>query len=86
MANNDLSTLMILHCQLQSVLHTIDELEGHEYYKHGLKQKTNQYLKYIEPKVDAIARKIPVKESDAYVQIVKVLDDVVKSIKIEITE
>jgi hypothetical protein len=78
--------LIILHCQLQSVIHTIDKVQYQSDYTRELKRFTNNYLNFLEPKVNAIFNKIPTEEAEKIIQIVKSLDDVVENTKVKIIE
>ena len=80
--NEEVNKLLFLHCQLQSVMHTIDEIQYSSIYVKELKKRTNNYLRFIEPRIKEITDKIPVEEADAYIQIVKQMDDLIDKIKI----
>lgn len=79
---NDLTICMRLLCQLQSTIHTIDQLSDTIIFKQSLKQRTNSYLKVIEGMVDELAEVMDIKDMDEYSKIVKSLDDLVATIEI----
>ncbi len=79
---NDLTICMRLLCQLQSTIHTLDQLSDRVLFKQSLKQRTNAYLKVIESMVNDLAKAMDIKDMDEYSKIVKSLDDLVATIEI----
>lgn len=84
MKDDQIPILMLLHCQLQSVVHTIDRLEYESAYVREVKQATKLYMKRIEPKVIEVGNKIPLTDSDVYVEIVKLMDELAEDIQAKI--
>lgn len=79
---DDLTLCMRIICQLQSTIHTCDQLTDRVMFKQSLKQRTNAYLKVIERMVDDLADAMDIKDMDEYSKIVKSLDDLVATIEI----
>lgn len=79
----DIKTTLKIFIQLQSLTHSIDELSESVLFKQELKQKTNNYLKTIESKLNIIGRSMDQNEQDYFNSIVNELDNLVDSINIE---
>jgi len=57
---DDLTLCMRIICQLQSTIHTCDQLTDRVIFKQSLKQRTNAYLKVIERMVDDLVATIEI--------------------------
>ena len=80
----DIKTTLKIFIQLQSLVHSIDELSESVIFKQDLKQKTNNYLKTIETKLNLIGRSMDQEEQTYFNSIVSELDKLVDTIKIEL--
>ena len=80
----DIKATLKIFIQIQSLIHSIDELSDTVIYKQDFKKKTNNYLTTIESKLSLIGRSMDSEEQNYFNQIVKELDDLVDSINIEI--
>jgi len=81
---NDIKTTLKIFIQLQSLVHSLDELSESVIFKQDLKQKTNNYLKTIETKLNLIGRSMDNEEQEYFNSIVQELDKLVDTIKIEL--
>ena len=81
---NDIKTTLKIFIQLQSLVHSIDELSESVLFKRELKQKSNNYLKTIETKLNLIGRSMDKEEQEYFNSIVSELDKLVDTIKIEL--
>ena len=81
---NDIKTTLKIFIQLQSLVHSIDELSESVLFKQELKQKSNNYLKTIETKLNLIGRSMDNEEQEYFNSIVNELDKLVDTIKIEL--
>jgi len=80
----DIKTTLKIFIQLQSLVHSIDELSESVLFKRELKQKSNNYLKTIETKLNLIGRSMDKEEQEYFNSIVSELDKLVDTIKIEL--
>jgi len=80
----DIKTTLKIFIQLQSLVHSIDELSESVLFKQELKQKSNNYLKTIETKLNLIGRSMDKEEQEYFNSIVSELDKLVDTIKIEL--
>ena len=80
----DIKTTLKIFIQLQSLIHSIDELTGAVIFKQEFKQKTNNYLKTIESKLNMIGRSMDKEEQDYFNSIVLEIDELVNKIKVKI--
>lgn len=80
----DIKTTLKIFIQLQSLVHSIDELSESVLFKQELKQKSNNYLKTIETKLNLIGRSMDNEEQEYFNSIVSELDKLVDTIKIEL--
>jgi len=80
----DIKTTLKIFIQLQSLVHSIDELSESVLFKQELKLKTNNYLKTIETKLNLIGRSMDNEEQEYFNSIVSELDKLVDTIKIEL--
>ena len=80
----DIKTTLKIFIQLQSLIHSIDDLSESVLFKQELKQKTNRYLKTIETKLNLIGRSMDQEEQEYFNSIVSELDKLVDTIKIEL--
>jgi len=80
----DIKTTLKIFIQLQSLVHSIDELSESVLFKRELKQKSNNYLKTIETKLNLIGRSMDQEEQEYFNSIVSELDKLVDTIKIEL--
>ena len=82
--NQDIKTTLKIFIQLQSLVHSLDELSESVLFKRELKQKSNNYLKTIETKLNLIGRSMDKEEQEYFNSIVSELDKLVDTIKIEL--
>jgi hypothetical protein len=82
----DLTTALKLFCQLQSVIHTCDQLSDSVIFKRRLKQMTNAYLKVIETQVIELTDAMGLEEMDNYSEVVRQLDALADTIYIKTDE
>jgi len=82
--NQDIKTTLKIFIQLQSLVHSLDELSESVLFKRELKLKTNNYLKTIETKLNLIGRSMDKEEQEYFNSIVSELDKLVDTIKIEL--
>lgn len=80
----DIKTTLKIFIQLQSLIHSIDDLSESVLFKRELKQKSNNYLKTIETKLNLIGRSMDKEEQEYFNSIVSELDKLVDTIKIEL--
>lgn len=80
----DIKATLKIFIQLQSLVHSIDELSESVIFKHDFKQKTNNYLKTIESKLNLIGRSMDESEQEYFNSIVSELDKLVDTINIEL--
>ena len=80
----DIKTTLKIFIQLQSLIHSIDELTEVVIFKQEFKQKTNNYLKTIESKLNVIGRSMDKEEQDYFNSIVLDIDELVNKINVEI--
>ena len=80
----DIKTTLKIFIQLQSLVHSIDELSESVLFKQELKQKSTNYLKTIETKLNLIGRSMDNEEQEYFNSIVSELDKLVDTIKIEL--
>jgi len=80
----DIKTTLKIFIQLQSLIHSIDDLSESVLFKRELKQKSNNYLKTIETKLNLIGRSMDKEEQQYFNSIVQELDKLVDTIKIEL--
>jgi hypothetical protein len=78
----DVDLTLALCCQLQSVLHTIEDLSERVLYKHTFKTRTDNYYTFIEKFVENVTSALPEQNADNYTDIVKEIDKLVKQIKV----
>ena len=78
----DITNAMRLFCQLQSVVHTIDELSDSVLFKQKLKQRTNSYSLVIESFLNELQSQMEIEEIENYSEIVSELDNLVSKIEI----
>ena len=78
---NNLDITARILCQLQSVLHSLDELSNTALYKHSLKNRTNNYYEFLEKWVHSFTDELDIKDQDNFVQIIKRLDELASEIK-----
>ncbi len=76
----DINITMRLICQLQSIIHTMDELSDTVRFKQALKQRTNSYLLVIEGVTNELADAMGMDELDNYGEIVSELDQLASTI------
>jgi len=78
----DIETTLRLSCQLQSVIHTIDELSESVQFKRQLKQRTNSYSMVIDKFLNELQECMDIEEVENYSLIVNEIDKIVQKIKI----
>ena len=70
----DIETTLRLSCQLQSVIHTIDELSESVQFKRQLKQRTNSYSMVIDKFLNELQECMDIDEVENYSLIVNEID------------
>lgn len=80
----DLKHIMVGICQMQSLIHTLDEIQETPIYVKEIKMRTNSYLQFLEKRVNEITTKIDPSEAQYYVDLVAELDEVVKKVTLQI--
>ena len=78
----DIETTLRLSCQLQSVIHTIDELSESVQFKRQLKQRTNSYSMVIDKFLNELQECMDIDEVENYSLIVNEIDKIVQKIKL----
>ena len=78
---NNLDITARILCQLQSVLHSLDELSNTAIYKRELKNRTENYYTYLEKWVHSFTDELDIKDQDNFIQIIKRLDELASEIK-----
>ena len=78
----DIETTLRLSCQLQSVIHTIDELSESVQFKRQLKQRTNSYSMVIDKFLNELQECMDIDEVENYSLIVNEIDKIVEKIKL----
>lgn len=81
-AIKDLDWSLAIACQLQSVLHSLDELSRKVIYRQELKKETERYYKYIEKFVEGVTEGLPLEQAQRYSDIIRELDNIAAQIKI----
>ncbi|MFT5450586.1 MAG: hypothetical protein ACI9N9_000063 [Enterobacterales bacterium] len=78
----DINIALRLLCQLQSALHTIDELSELSIFQHTLKQRTKSYLALIESTTNQLTEAMGMEEIDNYMEIIHKLDELASTITV----
>lgn len=81
---NSLEITIGLLAKLQSAVHSIDELEHQSEFVREIKQKTNQYSKFLENRLEPIYRELDVKTTDEFIEKVGRIDDIGKEFVVTI--
>jgi len=76
----DLTLALML--QMQSVIHTIDQLSNTLIYKREFKMRCENFYSFIEKEVEKTTENLDSEQSQNYIDIVKRIDDLVKEIRI----
>jgi len=76
----DLTLALML--QMQSVIHTIDQLSNTLIYKREFKMRCENFYSFIEKEVEKTTENLDSEQSQNYIDIVKRMDDLVKEIRI----
>jgi hypothetical protein len=76
----DLTLALML--QMQSVIHTIDQLSNTLVYKREFKMRCENFYSFIEKEVEKTTANLDSEQSQNYIDIVKRIDDLVKEIRI----
>jgi hypothetical protein len=76
----DLTLALML--QMQSVIHTIDQLSNTLIYKREFKMRCENFYSFIEKEVEKTTANLDSEQSQNYIDIVKRIDDLVKEIRI----
>jgi methylaspartate ammonia-lyase len=83
---DDLTNALRLFCQLQSLIHTIDELSDSVRFKHELKKRSKSYSLTIERLLNDLQKDMNIEEIENYSKIVTELDNLIKTVKITSNE
>lgn len=78
----DIDLTLALMLQLQSVLHTIDELSHSVVYKREFKQRTENFYKFISKHVEKTTSELPYEQVDKWQDITNEFDKLVKQIRL----
>jgi len=76
----DLTLALML--QMQSVIHTIDQLSNTLIYKREFKMRCENFYSFIEKEVEKTTANLDSEQSQNYIDIVKRIDDLVNEIRI----
>jgi len=76
----DLTLALML--QMQSVIHTIDQLSNTLVYKREFKMRCENFYSFIEKEVEKTTANLDSEQSQNYIDIVKRIDDLVSEIRI----
>jgi len=76
----DLTLALML--QMQSVIHTIDQLSNTLIYKREFKMRCENFYSFIEKEVEKTTENLDSEQSQNYIDIVKRMDDLVNEIRI----
>jgi hypothetical protein len=76
----DLTLALML--QMQSVIHTIDQLSNTLIYKREFKMRCENFYSFIEKEVEKTTENLDSEQSQNYIDIVKRIDDLVNEIRI----
>jgi len=76
----DLTLALML--QMQSVIHTIDQLSNTLIYKREFKMRCENFYSFIEKEVEKTTENLDSEQSQNYIDIVKRMDDLVTEIRI----
>jgi beta-galactosidase beta subunit len=76
----DLTLALML--QMQSVIHTIDQLSNTLIYKREFKIRCENFYSFIEKEVEKTTANLDSEQSQNYIDIVKRIDDLVNEIRI----
>lgn len=76
----DIDLTLALTLQMQSVLHTIDELSNEVIYKRDFKQRCDNFYAWLEKHVEPMTAKLPEETVNQWVDIVNKFDKIVKNI------
>jgi hypothetical protein len=76
----DLTLALML--QMQSVIHTIDQLSNTLIYKREFKMRCENFYSFIEKEVEKTTANLDSEQSQNYIDIVKRMDDLVTEIRI----
>jgi hypothetical protein len=76
----DLTLALML--QMQSVIHTIDQLSNTLIYKREFKMRCENFYSFIEKEVEKTTANLDSEQSQNYIDIVKRMDDLVNEIRI----
>ena len=72
--------IITLYVTLQNVIHQIDDITDTTYFKHEFKQRTLNYLNYIERFIQPLDKGMDLEEANQYVDLVNQLDDFTKEL------
>lgn len=78
----NLDLTLALTLQMQSVIHTIDELSHDVKYKREFKQRCDNFYSWLEKHVEPMTANLPEDTINRWVDIVAELDAIVNKIKI----
>lgn len=78
----NLDLTLALTLQMQSVIHTIDELSHDVIYKREFKQRCDNFYSWLEKHVEPMTANLPEDTINKWVDIVSEIDKIVDKIKI----
>jgi hypothetical protein len=83
-AEKDLKTILRFYLQIQSALHTLDELTDSPDFVRETKQRYNRIMKEVERDLTGTINVSDMQEKQFWIDCVKQLDDVAETINVEI--
>jgi hypothetical protein len=78
----DLDLTLALTLQMQSILHTLDELSHEVIYKREFKQRCENFYTWIEKIVENVSEQLPADTAQQWVDIVNEIDKIVQKIQL----
>jgi hypothetical protein len=78
----DLDLTLALTLQMQSILHTLDELSHEVIYKREFKQRCENFYTWVEKIVENVSEQLPADTAQKWVDIVNEIDKIVQKIQL----
>lgn len=72
--------IITLYVTLQNVVHQIDDITDATYFRQQFKQRTLNYLAYLEKFIKPLDKGMDIEEGQQYIELVKQLDDFTKDL------
>ncbi|MFT6443501.1 MAG: hypothetical protein ACJASM_003062 [Salibacteraceae bacterium] len=82
-SQEDQDKLVALYSQLQSALHTLDDISVTPVWRNELKSRSNFYINFLEKKVInpfTCSSNMGIKEGDSFLKIVNKFDELAKEV------